>query len=61
LTRNGGRVRARDVMRRQLARLREISDSATITLQVLPFSAGAHMAAYGSFSLFDPAEPTFPV
>jgi hypothetical protein len=54
-------VGGRDVMRRQLARLHEISDSATATLQVLPFSAGAHMAAYGSFSLFDPAEPAFPV
>ncbi len=30
-------------------------------MQVLPFSAGAHMAAYGSFSLFDPSDPAFPV
>ena len=54
-------VGGREVMRRQLARLAEISGSTTATLQVLPFSAGAHMAAYGSFSLFDPREPTFPV
>jgi Domain of unknown function (DUF5753)/Helix-turn-helix domain len=54
-------VGGRDVMRSQLARLRDISESATATLQVLPFSAGAHMAAYGSFSLFDPSEPAFPV
>jgi hypothetical protein len=54
-------VGGRDVMRGQLARLREICESATATLQVLPFTAGAHMAAYGSFSLFDPAEPAFPV
>ena len=54
-------VGSRDVMRGQLARLTEISGSATATLQVLPFSAGAHMAAYGSFSLFDPSEPAFPV
>jgi len=54
-------VGGRDVMRRQLARLLEISKSTTVTLQVLPFSAGAHMAAYGSFSLFDPSEPAFPV
>jgi len=53
-------VGGRDVTRRQLARLGEISES-TATLQVLPFSAGAHMAAYGSFSLFDPREPAFPV
>ena len=46
---------------RQLARLGEISGSTTATLQVLPFSAGAHMAAYGCFSLFDPSEPAFPV
>ena len=54
-------VGGRDVMRGQLARLREISQTAAVTLQVLPFSAGAHMAAYGSFSLFDPSEPAFPV
>jgi uncharacterized protein DUF5753/helix-turn-helix protein len=54
-------VGSRDVMRGQLARLGEISSSNTATLQVLPFSAGAHMAAYGSFSLFDPREEAFPV
>jgi hypothetical protein len=54
-------VGGRDVMRGQLAWLGEVSSSATATLQVLPFSAGAHMAAYGSFSLFDPAEQAFPV
>ena len=51
----------RDVMRGQLGRLLQISDNGMTTLQVLPFSAGAHMAAYGSFSLFDPSEPAFPV
>jgi hypothetical protein len=54
-------VGGRDVMRGQLARLREISETTVATLQVLSFSAGAHMAAYGSFSLFDPSEPAFPV
>src|SRR5581483_6032820 len=54
-------VGGRDVMRGQLARLLEIAGSTAATLQVLPFSAGAHKAAYGSFSLFDPAEPAFPV
>ena len=48
-------------MRAQLARLRDVAASTTATLQVLPFSAGAHMAAYGSFSLFDPSDPAFPV
>jgi hypothetical protein len=54
-------VGGRDVMRRQLARLREISEDTKVTLQVLSFSAGAHMAAYGSFSLFDPSDPAFPL
>ena len=49
-------VGGRDVMRAQLSRLRDISGSTTATLQVLSFSAGAHMAAYGSFSLFDPSD-----
>jgi transcriptional regulator with XRE-family HTH domain len=54
-------VGGREVMRGQLKRLREISANPLVTLQVLPFSAGAHMAAYGSFSLFDPSDPAFPV
>jgi hypothetical protein len=54
-------VGGRDVMRAQLARLGEIAASMTATLQVLPFSAGAHMAAYGSFSLFAPRVEAFPV
>lgn len=54
-------VGGRDVMRAQLERLREVSSGPWVTLQVLPFSAGAHMAAYGAFSLFDPSDPAFPV
>ena len=54
-------VGGRDVMRAQLGRLREVSSGPWVTLQVLPFSAGAHMAAYGAFSLFDPNDPAFPV
>jgi hypothetical protein len=54
-------VGGRDVMRGQLARLHEVSEHTNVTVQVLPFTAGAHMAAYGSFSLFDPADPAFPV
>src|ERR1017187_5304893 len=38
-------VGGRDVMRDQLKQLREISANPLVTLQVLPFSAGAHMAA----------------
>ncbi len=54
-------VGGRGVMRAQIARLSQIAQSTTATLQVLPFSVGAHMAAYGSFSLFDPREKAFPV
>ena len=54
-------VGGREVMRAQLGRLRELSDAPAVTLQVLPFTAGAHMAAYGAFSLFDPADRAFPV
>jgi len=54
-------VGGRDVMRRQLERLREASAVPDVTLQILPFTAGAHMAAYGSFALFDPSDPAFPV
>jgi Domain of unknown function (DUF5753) len=51
----------RTVLRGQLGRLREIAASPAVTLQILPFTAGAHMAAYGSFALFDPSDPAFPV
>jgi hypothetical protein len=51
----------REVMSAQLRRLCEVSGDPHVTLQMLPFSAGAHMAAYGSFALFDPADPAFPV
>lgn len=54
-------VGGREVMRTQLRRLRDASDAPQVTLQVLPFSVGAHMAAYGAFSLFDPSDPAFPV
>lgn len=53
----GGRV----VMAEQLERLREAAAGPGFTIQILPFSAGAHMAAYGSFALFDPADHAFPV
>ncbi|MFF8092274.1 helix-turn-helix domain-containing protein [Streptomyces sp. NPDC016675] len=38
-----------DVMKEQLGRLLEANESPHITLQVLPFSKGAHSAALGSF------------
>jgi transcriptional regulator with XRE-family HTH domain len=54
-------VGGRAVMRGQLERLREVSAVPSVTLQILAFNAGAHMAAYGSFALFDPSDPAFPV
>jgi transcriptional regulator with XRE-family HTH domain len=54
-------VGGRAVMRGQLERLREASGDPAVTLQILAFNAGAHMAAYGSFALFDPSDPAFPV
>lgn len=42
-----------NVLRRQMLRLIEISERPTITIQVLPFSAGAHPALDGSFILLD--------
>jgi hypothetical protein len=54
-------VGGREIMRGQLEQLRAVSRKPGITLQVLSFSAGAHMAAYGSYSLFEPSDPAFPV
>jgi transcriptional regulator with XRE-family HTH domain len=41
------------VMRRQLHRLTEANERATVRLQVLPFSAGAHRGLAGSFTILD--------
>jgi hypothetical protein len=43
------RVGGVDVMRRQMLRLAEAVDEPNITLQVLPFAAGAHPGMLGSF------------
>jgi transcriptional regulator with XRE-family HTH domain len=42
-----------DVLRRQMLRLIEVSEQPTITIQVLPFSVGAHPALDGSFILLE--------
>ena len=51
-----------DVMREQLRHLGEMAERPTLTVQVLPFSAGAHPAMTGSFTMlhFPPegGEPT---
>lgn len=44
-------------MREQLARLRELADLPTVSLQVLPFDAGAHAAMGSSFHILRLPEP----
>jgi transcriptional regulator with XRE-family HTH domain len=44
-------VGGREVMRGQLERLLEANKLPNVTLQVLPFAAGAHAAMVGSFSI----------
>ncbi|MGW0764003.1 helix-turn-helix domain-containing protein [Streptomyces sp. NPDC002676] len=48
-------------MKDQLDRLLEANESPHITLQVLPFSKGAHAAALGSFVIIGGPEPTLDV
>ncbi|MFD3939037.1 helix-turn-helix domain-containing protein [Streptomyces sp. NPDC058611] len=54
-------VGSRQVMRSQLERLLEANESPHITLQILPFSKGAHSAAMGSFVIIGGPEPTLDV
>jgi transcriptional regulator with XRE-family HTH domain len=49
------------VMKEQLDRLIEANESPHITLQVLPFSQGAHAAALGSFVIIGGPEPALDV
>ncbi|MEW1827771.1 helix-turn-helix transcriptional regulator [Streptomyces sp. NPDC088196] len=49
------------IMREQLGRLLEANESPHVTLQVLPFSQGAHGAALGSFVIIGGTEPTLDV
>jgi transcriptional regulator with XRE-family HTH domain len=42
-----------DVMKRQLMRLLEVSEQPLITIQVLPFTAGAHRGLDGSFTILE--------
>ncbi|MEU5031405.1 helix-turn-helix domain-containing protein [Streptomyces milbemycinicus] len=54
-------VGSHDVMREQLEHLLRANESPSITLQVLPFSKGAHSAAMGSFVILGGAEPSLDV
>jgi transcriptional regulator with XRE-family HTH domain len=53
-------VGGRDVMRAQLERLVEASSLPNVTLQIVPFSAGAHPAMDGTFKLLTFPEPNDP-
>ena len=53
-------VGGRGVMRGQLERLLEASKLPNVTLQVLPFAAGAHPAMVGSFSILRFADQELP-
>ena len=46
-------VGGRQVMRRQVQRLYDASQRPRITLQILPFSAGIHLAVTGAFTIFE--------
>ncbi|WP_309031243.1 helix-turn-helix domain-containing protein [Streptomyces alfalfae] len=50
-----------DVMREQLEHLLVLADSPQVTVQILPFSAGAHAAAVGSFVLLRGQSPALDV
>lgn len=50
-----------EIMQEQLGRLLEANESPHITLQVLPFSKGAHSAALGSFVIIGGGEPALDV
>ncbi|MEH0521940.1 helix-turn-helix transcriptional regulator [Streptomyces stelliscabiei] len=50
-----------ETMKEQLSRLLEANESPHVTLQVLPFSKGAHAAALGSFVTFGGKEPALDV
>ena len=45
-------VGSKEVMNDQLRHLIELSDLSNVTIQVLPFAAGAHPAMDGSFTIF---------
>ena len=53
-------VGGREIVREQLKYLIEMADHLAVTLQVLPFSAGAHSAMGGPFSILRFAEPDLP-
>jgi DNA-binding XRE family transcriptional regulator len=53
-------VGGREVMRAQLERLVQVTELPNVTLQVLPFAAGAHPAMVGAFSVLRFADEELP-
>jgi transcriptional regulator with XRE-family HTH domain len=53
-------VGGRKVMRSQLSHLVEVAELPQVTLQVVPFRHGGHVAAGGSFTILRFAEPDLP-
>lgn len=49
-----------DVMREQLVHLVEMAAPPTITVRILPFTAGAHPATHGSFAVLEFPDPDDP-
>ncbi|GII92296.1 helix-turn-helix domain-containing protein [Sinosporangium siamense] len=49
-----------EVMRPQLEHLLQLTDHPNVTIQVLPFSAGAHPATNGAFEILEFPEPADP-
>ncbi|WP_406330327.1 helix-turn-helix domain-containing protein [Streptomyces sp. NBC_00203] len=54
-------VGSHEIMREQLGQLLSSSEASNVTLQILPFSRGAHAAALGSFVILGGAEPSLDV
>jgi transcriptional regulator with XRE-family HTH domain len=50
-------VGGKQAMRRQIQRLLDESDKPTVTIEVVPFSAGAHPGMQGPFMLFEFPDP----
>jgi transcriptional regulator with XRE-family HTH domain len=50
-------VGSRDIVREQLQHLIEVADHPAVTLQIMPFNAGAHPAMGGPFTILRFAEP----
>lgn len=49
-----------DVMREQMSHLVEMAKLPNVTMQVIPFSAGAHVGTAGSFAILEFADPVYP-